>query len=715
MSARGRRAVIKAARRKNHRLDRQTHVRSELPNLARDGDADRAGRREWRGTRRDPESNPQHAIRSPQQRVNTSDRLSPSEFNKLLEVDNDESRGHLATVGAATARAGRRSSRPRRRGWAAPTVSSTPHAGECAVDLLSAAAARARALSVAHGAQPQIMLVIFVLAAVPPMLFLSIAHEHHASRQPEASTQLGSVSRAALQGVESVRHGVENVQGIIGMLPRLWHREDSQAEASATGHCVACHRLRLFVAISSELSEAGFRRRRMQRNTWIRWAHNSSVSDALEYRFFVRHDAAAQTAAHEEDLVRLQLPSASSSRLPLWTLEMLQTAWALEHDFDFAFILHIADHGFLCIHRVTEELRYRPTERFVWAKYECDGNVKKSEEDAAPKLVPGFLLLSRDVADFTHRAYARMRRSASSAAIVAPLPLQAFFLLLNLAILDDQHRIVQFTTTIEYLNEWHQKSSSSSLRRTSTGPKPPAAHFCKRFVWGGDMVNHHWEPPNATTAFPPPRLAGPSAAAARVSANLGQPRPAQLLPMFNQTRAHRGGTSTNSNATARTGLAESPASSWWTMFSSTHHFGEAAAPSREGHPVTHLFADTTFSVLPSQAGLDGVYSMTRMTLSLMLGTREPSTASMAARKTRSRDLPRFHSIWPPIRISKQRYPLPPPATPHRPRSGFPSCPLMCVHARPGLFAVSRAFRRSRKVPSFSRFRKVRTWTWFSRR
>ena len=69
MSARGRRAVIKAARRKNHRLDRQTHVRSELPNLARDGDADRAGRREWRGTRRDPESNPQHAIRSPQQRV----------------------------------------------------------------------------------------------------------------------------------------------------------------------------------------------------------------------------------------------------------------------------------------------------------------------------------------------------------------------------------------------------------------------------------------------------------------------------------------------------------------------------------------------------------------------------------------------------------------------------------------------------------------------
>ena len=102
---------------------------------------------------------------------------------------------------------------------------------------------------------------------------------------------------------------------------------------------MACHRLRLFVAISSELSEAGFRRRRMQRNTWIRWAHNSSISDALEYRFFVRHDAAAQTAAHEEDLVRLQLPSASSSRLPLWTLEMLQTAWALEHDFDFAFIL----------------------------------------------------------------------------------------------------------------------------------------------------------------------------------------------------------------------------------------------------------------------------------------------------------------------------------------------------------------------------------------
>ena len=554
------------------------------------------------------------------------------------------------------------------------------------------------------------MLVILVLAAVPPMLFLSIAHEHHAS-QPEVSTQLSSVSRAALQGVESVRHGVENVQGIIGMLPRLWHREESQAEASATGHCVACHRLRLFVAISSELSEAGFHRRRMQRNTWIRWARNSSVSDVLEYRFFARQDAAAQAGAHEEDLVRLQLPSASSSRLPLWTLEMLQTAWALEHDFDFAFILHIADSGFLCIHRVTEELRYRPTERFVWAKYECDGNGKRSgDEDAAPKLVPGFLLLSRDVADFTHRAYARMRRGAASAGVVAPLPLQAFFLLLNLAILDDQQRIVQPATTVEYLNEWHQKSLSSSLRRTSTGAKPPAAHFCKRFVWGSDMVNNYWAPPNATTALPPPRLAGPSAAASRASGNLGKPGPAQLLPI-NRTHERRGATSANGNATARNGLAESSAasSSWWTMglFSSTPHFGEAALPSRVCRLVVSPISLTDlFFVRPSQVGLDDVCSMTRMTLSLTPGTCEPPTASMAAaaHKTRSRDL---HSIWRPprsVRVSKPRYP-----------------PPTLVVARSLHIADSRQFaplfpvRSSRQVPNSLRFRRVRTWMWFSRR
>ena len=181
------------------------------------------------------------------------------------------------------------SSQPRWRGWAAPTVS-TPHARECAQSCFPRARAPRASSALRARRAPQIMLVILVLAAVPPMLFLSIAHEHHAS-QPEVSTQLSSVSRAALQGVESVRHGVENVQGIIGMLPRLWHREESQAEASATGHCVACHRLRLFVAISSELSEAGFHRRRMQRNTWIRWARNSSVSDVLEYRFFARQDA----------------------------------------------------------------------------------------------------------------------------------------------------------------------------------------------------------------------------------------------------------------------------------------------------------------------------------------------------------------------------------------------------------------------------------------
>ena len=349
---------------------------------------------------------------------------------------------------------------------------------------------------------------------------------------------------------------------------------------------------------------------------------------------------------------------------------MLQTAWALEHHFDFAFILHIADHGFLRIHRATEELRYRPTERFVWAKYECDGNVKKSEEDAAPKPCLAFCCFretSPTCPQGVCQDASQRKLGSDRCATAAP----GLLLAPELGNPRHQHRIVQFTTTIEYLNEWHQKSSSSSLRRTSTGAQAARGPFLQTICGGGDMVNHCWEPPNATTAFPPPRLAGPSAAAARVSANLGQPRPAQLLPMFNQTRAHRGGTSTNSNATARTGLAESPASSWWTMFSSTHHFGEAAAPSREGHPVTHLFADTTFSVLPSQAGLDGVYSMTRMTLSLMLGTREPSTASMAAAKdavTRPATLSLNLATNPHFQAKVSP---PPTRTPHRPRSGFP--------------------------------------------
>ena len=61
-SARSPRCVLRARARVSRecRRGRQTHVRSELPNLARDGDADRAGRREWRGTSRHPESGAKH-------------------------------------------------------------------------------------------------------------------------------------------------------------------------------------------------------------------------------------------------------------------------------------------------------------------------------------------------------------------------------------------------------------------------------------------------------------------------------------------------------------------------------------------------------------------------------------------------------------------------------------------------------------------------------
>ena len=265
-----------------------------------------------------------------------------------------------------------------------------------------------------------ILLAILAVAAMVPFMSLSGAAVASASaRGPETASRIFDLG---VHSVESVRHSVESVQDMIGSMA-FWHHDEAApplVSPSSTGHCAACHELRVFIAISSDISSAAARRRQLQRDTWLRWMNESEVSSNAEYRFFLtgtnesfhraRASLEAEQLAHDDvvfliiaDPPRSRAASASSARIAPWTAEVLQTEWALEHSIDFAFILHLHDDGLLCAHRVTEELHYRPTERFVWTKYVCNDVLKVAGSGVvAPDIAPGFLLFSRDVAELLY-------------------------------------------------------------------------------------------------------------------------------------------------------------------------------------------------------------------------------------------------------------------------------------------------------------------------
>ena len=77
-----------------------------------------------------------------------------------------------------------------------------------------------------------------------------------------------------------------------------------------------------------------------------------------------------------------------------WAPEAQQVAWAL-NSVDFEYFLHVSDSGLLCVDWLMEELKYRPSERFLWGKFNC-----MSRERSPPAMDSSFVLMSRDVAEW---------------------------------------------------------------------------------------------------------------------------------------------------------------------------------------------------------------------------------------------------------------------------------------------------------------------------
>lgn len=162
---------------------------------------------------------------------------------------------------------------------------------------------------------------------------------------------------------------------------------------------------------------------------------------------------------------------------------------------------------------------------------------------------------------------------------VAPLPLPAVFMLLGLAILDDQRRIIEPSESALYLDEWYNKTmvGKPGSRQGQTldlswksmsyaAPSKPPAHFCKRFVWGGGVTDekNSWSPPKPppAPALPPKPPAARTESAAstkressqavpvegsaaagdqRVQADSGVVRVAHHMNASNELKNHQGG------------------------------------------------------------------------------------------------------------------------------------------------------------------------------
>ena len=95
-----------------------------------------------------------------------------------------------------------------------------------------------------------ILLAILAVAAMVPFMSLSGAAVASASaRGPETAPRIFDLG---VNSVESARHSVESAQDMIGSMA-FWHHDEAApplVSPPSTGHCAACHELRVFLSPS---------------------------------------------------------------------------------------------------------------------------------------------------------------------------------------------------------------------------------------------------------------------------------------------------------------------------------------------------------------------------------------------------------------------------------------------------------------------------------
>lgn len=226
---------------------------------------------------------------------------------------------------------------------------------------------------------------------------------------------------------------------------------------------LTCDNVRLFVAVASEPSDAGFQRRAGTRATWLSWLPDH-LSGKVQYRFFVnewRPTMRDEMRTHG-DIVVLRADASP------WNRQLVALRWiARSPARNFTAFLAVSDDSFVCINRIVAELKKRPNERFAWGRFACNLNRNATVDgdlvDQRLALQPGFLAVTRDVADMVLTLTSRMTSPSLNLALV--------FRMLDLTVLDDSRRIVGRRVAASWLDETKRQKNRE---------------FCRRYVWAGD-------------------------------------------------------------------------------------------------------------------------------------------------------------------------------------------------------------------------------------
>lgn len=112
---------------------------------------------------------------------------------------------------------------------------------------------------------------------------------------------------------------------------------------------------------------------------------------------------------------------------------LYQMHWAVRNQADLDFFLRIDDDSFLCLHRLTYEMRSLPGEQFFWGKFWCNEGRNRADEN--------FMLFSRDLINLLADDTYVSRLLPFDNEVTLGWNFGYWSWILNMTIFDDQKRI----------------------------------------------------------------------------------------------------------------------------------------------------------------------------------------------------------------------------------------------------------------------------------
>lgn len=200
---------------------------------------------------------------------------------------------------------------------------------------------------------------------------------------------------------------------------------------------------RLYMAIGS--APGNVERRLSLRNSWIKWIEerNDSYYFYTEFPHCQSSDVKCKILQESlimenekwKDLVFLNSSSIGRSDYALRGIETLRHAVSTS---EARYFLKIDDDGFLCLPKISEELKWFPKHLFLWAKYWFRKGNKIHYTGGRVRPDENFLLMSRDIVEFIAKNY-KILTVDYDLTFSANLAFWTHFL--NLTIFDDRGRI----------------------------------------------------------------------------------------------------------------------------------------------------------------------------------------------------------------------------------------------------------------------------------